>query len=385
MQLNGAAVNARGLNAVKRVPVPFAGDSAFSVVPALSGTRYVLGRGAAKVELDSSVLLRAQRFGVGSVVVQVVPAIAQTITRCGAGTARIVISGALYYQRVVYGTGELRLVFTARGDVGVKFGSGVAVFTPLEASLSGAKAQLGSGVARIGVHGEFRASAIRRGVTKPTRSFVAVQGALEPSHITEFGVRYVGGFGEALVELSVLDEGMLRQSHVGWLEITKLSASLAGITHRPTLAGKAIHTVNLSGTFLTRRQLKESLRMAEVFAECSGEVLVRGEGSLPIVFAPRFSGSVIRQGALAPAVLGIHTEGDFVRVKAGSGTAVISIGLTGEGHRGLAMQGKLVIEALTFSSAVVNPYAEDTNEETFVRKAQPREFARKSSKRLFVR
>lgn len=384
MRLNGASLNARGVNASRRLPVAFSGDGVFAFVSDLTGTRTARGEGAAAVAFAPTFMASATRCGTGGAPLAFSGAMTPAVSRCGYGAAVLRLDGALYFARTVYAAGELTLALHAKGDVGVKFGEGAAVVRPLEAEFAGTRGRTGGGAGAIALGLDFTASAIRYPLVSGAQLVASLSAALDPSHITGGGVRYVGMFGEAPVTFSAVDAGMLRQAHIGTMDIALVAGSATGTVRRPTLAGAAAHTIGLQAEFATTRRGQGSAAVS-VTAECDGAVFVRGDGAAPVVVAGQFTARATRHGSFDAAPIGISSEGAFVRLRTGSGAAVISIGLSGGGARRRTLSGAFVIEALTFGDGITNPDAEDIDSQVFARPALGREFVRPIIQKEFTR
>lgn len=384
MRLNGAALNTRSLNAAQRLPVALAAEAALAVSPVFAATRVRLADGATPIVLAPELAPSAQRFGVAEFALAVEASMAQTVSRVGTGEAAIRFDGALFFAQTRYGSGDLEVTFEAKGDVGVAFGEGAAVIAPFEAELDGSRSRHGSGTAAIDVVLDFPASAIRRPAVSSATLLASLSAVLEPSHITGGGVRHIGMFGDLPVVLSMDEAGMNRQAHIGVLDVALVMASATGTLRKPTLAGAAANTVLLQAEFRTARH-GAGTATTSVTASCDGAVFCRGTGDAPISVTAECTGQLLRKLQLGDVVVGVVAQVDFTRARAGDGAAVISISLTGGGAVVRRFSGEMVIEALSFSDAILNPDADDIAEQTFMRPASTRVLARPRTQREFTR
>lgn len=385
MRLNGATFNGRGINAAARVPVAMAGEApAAALSPLLDATRIRFGDGVVPLVFAGGLAASAHRFAVIEFDVGVSAALAQTVARSGTGAAVLALDGALFFAQTRYGSGELVVGLAARGDVGVQFGEGAVVMAPLELVLAGQRARTSGGAAAVALAMPFTASAIRRPQVSAAQLVATMSAQLEPSHITGGGVRYIGMFGEAPVVFSAVDAGMNRQAHIGTLQLASMDGSLLATTRRPTLAGNAETIVRLQADFQTTRR-GQGVAVHTVLASCDGAVFVRGDMPIVTAVVAELTPQLTRRIQLGEAVVGLLASGDFARKRTGEGAAVISIGLSGSGTRYRKLSGDLVIEALSFSDAVLNPDADDPAEHTFMRPAVVRVLARPFIQREFTR
>lgn len=386
MRLNGTGLNTLGLNAARRLSVKAEGTAAVGLAAEFLGQRTIHGQGLAPVALfDGDLTSRALRRGTADIPIVFDSHLAQQVARIGTGTVRaITLHGILHFARRQLGYGEIQIGFHARGDVGVVFGGGSAILAPLQAQLDGARVHHGKGSGAIEIVAALPPSAIRRPAVSNAEIVSKVYAQLEPSHINYEGIRYVGGFGELPIELQIADDGMKRQAYIGTMEMAFVAGQFVGTVKRPTLAGQAVHTIGLQEDFHARRSGQGSAPVSLV-ASMDGAVFVRGELLAPIVFTGKGTGSVKRPMVLGALPVTIHAFCELSRTHRGNGAAVLSIGMSGTGttkHRG---EGSMVIEALTFSDAVLNPDSHDIDSQVYMRPAIKRMYNRPMINRTFNR
>lgn len=381
MRINGVA-----LNGSSRRRVALSGAAVLALDPALQASRVVRLSGASGVvSLSGGFDAAAIRMAAGDALVSVQGAMGNTsVLRGASGDAVMRIGASLYYVKEVRADGEAVLSISARADVGVIFADGQAVIAPLEVALDAARSRQGGGFAVADVAGELFASAIRRPPPSGITLIESMSIELDPSHVDGGGVRHVGMFGDAPVSVVAQDAGMLRQSLVGSLDMSVMAGAGTLVVKRQSLAGQAVRTVTLESSFRAQRR-GDGSAVTSVVAQFSGEVYVRGDGQAPIAVMASGAARVWRKGLAGDVVSSIALGGDWARKRVSGGSIVVEIGASLDGVRRRLFSGPMVIQALDFGSAVTNAFAEDIDEQQFVRPASAREFSRPSNQRDFVR
>ena len=149
MRLNASALNSRSLNVDRRTFIQGSGDAAYSITPALLGTRYVHGSGNVVSLLTGSFQASAQRFAQADWLYKRTTELDPSVYRSATGAIQLGLDSSLYYMRTVQGFGSAELGLLLFGDVGVVFGEGQAVFEAFNPALAGAKSIRGEGAGLI--------------------------------------------------------------------------------------------------------------------------------------------------------------------------------------------------------------------------------------------
>ena len=381
MQLNASPINARSVNGAARIAVLAAADviAGFAAELDVVRTQHFAGDVVASVvgEFEGS----AERFAAGDLAIVVAADIAQTVTRSGRGDATLAIDADLFYTRTLYGYGSAEISLSMYAEVGVAFIDGEATLHPLIAEADFARARPGGGHGVIAMLVEMDASAIRRApmVADP----IAVSGTMEASHIHD-GVRYVGWYSDAPIEIDAEDAGMLRQAHIGSLDFG-IGAASEWRVELPTLAGEASAVLLAQGDFHVRKFFEGAASMA-VGGGLDGAVFVRGDGDAAVVIAASGTGYKTTHVVLEGRAVAIDCALDGRITKAIDGGAAVSMELeSGLWRVARLMDGAAVIEALGSATGYVNPQAEDDAEQVFTRPAVPREFIRPAVQRDWIR
>ncbi|WP_347506201.1 hypothetical protein [Pseudomonas anguilliseptica] len=381
MRLNGSALNRRGLNAGRRLPVCGAGQAITNVTAELSATRILHGAGVAEQYLDGDLAPSAIRNAAGSWVTVFDARLAQTVARIGRGQAVLALATDLFYSRTVHGFATAVLELELLGHVGVVFIDGQAEIHPMQAGLAASKRMMGKGAAAFSMDGALAPSAIRQVVAELVP--LELGGTLEASHVDAQGVRHVGFAGTAPIGLEVRDAGMLRQAFIGSLDF-ELQGSGSGSLIKPTLAGGAVLGLGMAGAFHAIRQVHGEA-VLQTQAEADGAVIVRGEGSATLALFAYCTGYKRTYPGLDATIVSIGSAMDGLRVTRGDGSAAIGLNLTGTGVRRRVGKAVAVLELLGESDSYLNPTAEDPTEETFSRLFLPRDFTRLATPREWRR
>lgn len=383
MRLNGSALNSMRLNAsAARLPVGFAADAIGVVASVASGTRIPTMSGDMVFSCEADFSASALRRSEFSLVVAGVSEFFPNVQRMGVGEGFLSVGASLYYSKLSLGFGSALVSVEFRGDVGIVFGDGEATFDPLELEVSVSRRRHGAGDAAAEIVAGGEASAVRR----PAAALelrCGLSGVLEPTHVTAGGVRYVGMFAEAPVTVLPEDAGMLRQAFLGSMDLLALAGAAEIRNIRTTLAGAAVAATVLAADFQVLRRAAADA-VTEMVADSEFFCLVEGEGQAAIVSAPSFLASVQRfGGGVSETCVVVSFSG--LRAKVSGGDAQVSCVYEMKGSRVRFFSGDAVIEALSFTSPVVNPYAEDDDEQTFNKPGMDRVFVRPAISREFLR
>lgn len=374
MRLNGATFNGSRLNVGPVAhPVAFSADSVGVVASMLEAIRYANSSGDATAITLGDFQASAQRYFAGDLVGNVISDLPAIAIRNGAGSAVLVGQGGMYYTRLIYGSGGAEIQIIAISDVGVVYGSGEGVATPL-AEMSGTRARVGAGDSIATTGGELEASAIRIPATAPLNDSLSMIAQLDSAHITGGGVRYIDGFGDAYGYLELEDGGFKRQVFIGSLDLEPLAyVSATAIRHS---TGDAIINTATSGTFQAVRRA-EGAGLIIGAAELAGESIVRGSGDAIISILASMTGYVYRRGGVLEAISTIASEITIIRKRFGAGSAPLVCTVSGSGSRKISGGGAVIIEINAESDeSVVNYSAMDDDDELFYRPAAQREFSR---------
>jgi hypothetical protein len=366
-----------------RLPVGFAADAIGFVSSAMDGTRVPTMSGAMSVLLGGGFDASAMRRADFELVMTSFPDFAPNVQRMAVGAGVLTVGADLYYTKLSIGFGSALVSVEVYGDVGIVFGDGEASIDPLGLNLDVARRRHGSGDAVCAVDSYGEASAIRRPAVSSVPFDCGLIGVLEPTHITAGGVRYVGMFVDAALTVLPEDGGLIRQAFLGSMDLLALAGTADLRTIRPTLAGEAVSSVVMSADFQVERRATAAA-VTELAAAVEFFCIVEGEGEAVVVCSPAFLGSVLRKGGgVSEIVLLAALEG----LRARLGDAEVELAFLPEmaASRFRLCDAGAVIDALSFASAVVNPYAEDDGEQNFNKPALDREFSRPASAREFFR
>lgn len=372
MRLNASTLNKRSLNGGLRLRLEGAGDAASNFDMAMAAIRTVHGAGALMYQVAGDLLASATRYTNGAWVIRIEPEIAQTVARGGAGAAVLGLDTSLYYTRKVQGYGGAKIGLYMAGHVGIVFIDGAAVVLPMQVELEGSKRVMGGGQTTLSLYSDGAPSAIRRfaSVAVP----VEVTGMAEASHINADGTRYIGFAGSGSLALGAQDGGMLRQSFIGSMDFGFMGAGLGSLS-KPTLAGRAISTLAVSGDFRAVRQAQAAAAV-DLAADCAGEILVRGEGRAVLGLHGLLTGYKTTFPPLPALLVDVGIAAAGSRVATAGASQVIGLSASGSGSRRKTGSGRAVIQVLGQSDAYLNPYSLDTDEQTFQRPPSLRDFAR---------
>lgn len=380
MQLNASPINTRSVNGAARAVVHAAADVIAGFAAELDGVRKQHFGGEAVAHFDVAFLASATRFAGVDLGIVVDSGLAQTVARSGRGDAAIVVDADLYYTRTLYGYGSAEIGLLMYAEVGVAFIDGEAPLSPLSAQADIARVLVGGGSGVLALFGELDASAVRR--TTMYAEPIAIGGTLEASHV-HGGVRYVGGYGDAAIDVVAEDAGMLRQAHIGSLDF-RVDAASDWRIERPTLAGAAQVALLAQGDFHVRKFFDATSQVA-LAGEMDGAIFVRGEGGAAIVVAAAATGYKITHVVLEGQAAGVDAELGGRLAKAIDGGAVVSLACESNWRRARSMDGSAVIEALGSSTGYINTQAEDDSEQVFTRPSVQREFSRPAAQRDWIR
>lgn len=381
MRLNGASLNTRPLNSSFRSVVLATSQAVLENSAVMAGVKHSNGSGQATLLLKGEFPGSANRFAQGKLDLLLEGELAQTVSRSGTGSASLEVDADLFYTRVVYGFGSTAIALEMRGDVGVVFIEGKALLELPDTEWKGSKLRRASGTGITLLYGNLKASALRR--SKGSCSLATLAGVLEPSHVDAAGHRHIGGFAEALCQFSTEDSGMLRQSRLG-IAALSLGAEAYGRIERTSLAGEAAIKLNLPTDFQVQRR-GEGTASTTLGSQCTGEILVRGEGQAVMSFSGKGTGYKITRVTLEGQPIALETRLDGVRAHISPGEAVVVLGTLLTGTRARVLDGEGVMVLLAPSTAYVNLTAEDDGEQNFIRPGTPREFLRPTQVREWNR
>lgn len=383
MRVNGATFNGSRLNVGPvAYPVAFSADSIGVVASALDAVRYAVANGDAAAITLGEFQASAYRSLAGDMAGVLQSDLLAHAVRNGAGDAVSECYGGLYYTRVIYGSGGAEIQIIAISDVGVVYGSGEGVATPL-AEMDGTRARIGFGDAVAVSIGELSPSAIRIPATMALDESVAIIASLDSAHITGGGIRYIDGFGDAYAYLDIEDNGFRRQIFIGTLDLEPIAYGVATATRNGR--GDAVITTAASSTFEATRR-GEGAGVIAGAAELAGEVFVRGSGDAVISIVAQMTGYVYRRGGVLEAISTLSSELTAVRMRIAGASAPLVCTVDLDGRRGAAGSGVMLIELNAQSTASDFNFAGmDDDSEVFYRPAMQREFSRNGSTREWRR
>ncbi len=390
MRLNSSGFNASTINAntPKRFSVSLEGVSVIGTQVEITPIRRMRFSGEAigpTLSLASAVnVYRFLTEGSVSFGIESTTNMAPSVYRIGRGSAVIEARTSLYYVKQIYGYGSAILAISSRGDVGVEFGNGNAVISDLiTVSLDGAKVKRFAGDMAVSSLLGMEASAIRRPSVHDASIRNIMLTELDPS-TTAGGIKYVGMFGNTIIAVTTEDTGMIRQAHIGSIDIPFLASVGTFTVKRSSLRGDAIITINtdMNGAHVIRNGygVVNLLTLSE--GDC--EIKVHGDGTLRLSINASMKGYVRRFGLSGESDLSVSVELGGYKFVSFDGEVIESISTNGTfGIRRMGY-GKAIIDALSFSSGVVNADREDIDSHVFYKPALDREFIKPAIEREFA-
>ena len=284
----------------------------------------------------------AQRYATAQAELATHSTLAPSVYRVAAGRpAQLGLQAFLHYARTQLGYGTAVLALHARADVGVEFIDGAAAIYPMRVDLEAQRLRWAPGHGVIQTLADLRPSAVRR----PATSLAAVlhtDGALDPTHITVSGVRYITPDARAAMSLHGVDAGMRRRLTSGAFNPVTLPVRMFGSGRRGRTSGilRGATSLLFQGDLGVARLFPESPAVLVLGAEGSGEVVVRGEGQAALQTSTSLHGRAKRRATGTAVVASLSVQGTGYRRRRAQGGAAFEIDLEpAEGVRRRTGQG----------------------------------------------
>jgi hypothetical protein len=388
MRLNSSGFNASAINAntPKRFSVSLEGVSVIGTQVEITPTRKMRFSGeAVGPTLSLSSAVNVYRFLTGGIDFSIEPSVNMlpSVYRACRGDAIIKTGTSLYYVKQIYGYGSAILAISSKGDVGVEFGKGDAVISDLlTVSFDGAKVKRFAGDIAMSSSLSMTASAIRRPSVYEASIRNIVLTELDSS-ATIGGIKYVGMFGDTVIAITSEDAGMLRQASIGVIDIPTLVSVGALTVKRNSLRGDAIIDIgtDMNGAHVIRNGYGNVNLLTLSEGDC--DIVVLGDGTVRISIDTEMTGYVYRFSLAGESNVSIDSglngykfvpfDGEIINSLLATGT----LGICRMGH------GAAIIDALSFSSGVVNADREDIDSHVFYKSALDRELIKPAIEREF--
>ena len=239
--------------------------------------------------------------------------------------------------------------------VTLRRGAGEVSIAPADMSCEGEVFVRAEGQAVVSLIAKGSGRALRPGLGGAASASVSV---------ANDGARRRLGKGDAALSLSVQDGGAVRNKPLAGLAGVQVSASPLHLKAVRKGAGGFVNTIH---------------------ATCSGEILAPATGDAVVSAAPELHASVTRPTLSADAPIQLFAQLGGVRGRTSGSESVIGLTTEMSALRKVVVEGKASIEAMSFSTAVINPYAVDTAPHQFYRAATGRRFVRPAIEREFAR